>query len=302
MLFIFSLNGFSHQLKEAGADKLKGWLTKATSNRVKGFLTGLTITAVIQSSSAMSSIVVALIDSEVLIFSQSLPVLIGANVGSTFTAWLVAFKIQNLGAILIVVGSLVSIIPLHIKLAGKSIFYLGLILFSLELLGANLEVLSKADNLKNYLIYADNLIIGMAVGALLTAVLQSSSVVTGLVIMLSQQDVITLYAAIAVIIGSNLGTTSTALIVSLKLSSTARKAAQANFWFNLIGIVLFIPFLSLFVRYISQLSLELSYQIAVAHLIFNLTTAILVLIFYDFFLYRLVPDMKTTEIEMDSRD
>ncbi|MFY7787165.1 MAG: Na/Pi symporter, partial [Thermoflexibacteraceae bacterium] len=180
VLFLFSLKGFSKELQAVGADTLNHWLGHITQNRLRGFLFGALITAVIQSSSAVSSITVALVDAQVITFFNSLSVLIGANVGTTFTAWLVAFKLDNLGSILIVAGTLMSAIPYRVNLAGKSIFYLGLILFSLQLISTTLKPMSQHEGFLYALSLADNIFIGILLGTLVTAVLQSSSVVTGL--------------------------------------------------------------------------------------------------------------------------
>lgn len=278
-LFLFSLKGFSNELKELGAEKLNKWLSKVTENRFKGFLIGALITAIIQSSSAVSSITVALVDAGVMTFYKSLSLLIGANVGTTFTAWLVAFKIDNLGSILIVFGTLISAIPTKINLAGKSIFYLGLILFSLQQISATLSPLSHDENLLYWLSLSDNIFIGILVGALITAILQSSSVVTGLIIILAQQNLLSLDGAVAIVVGANIGTSSTALIASIKFEAAAKRAARANAFFNILGVLLFLPFLKYFASLIIQIQVDLPYQIAITHLFFNLAVAIIFLVF-----------------------
>ncbi len=277
MIFLFSLRGFSKELKDLGAEKLQLWLGRITKNRFKGFLMGALITAIIQSSSAVSSIIVALVDAGVISFYNSLGILIGSNVGTTFTAWLVAFKLDNLGSYLIVLGTLVSFVPYRIHLAGKSIFYLGLILFSLQQISLAITPLNENTLFIQWLSYSDHILIGVVAGAIITAILQSSSVVTGLIIILAYQNLISLQGAIAVVIGTNLGTTTTALLASINFTSTAKKTARANAFFNTIGVLLFLPILPLFTRFISHLSIALPYQIATAHLIFNLVVAILFL-------------------------
>lgn len=295
VLFLFSLQGFSKELQEVGSDKLKSWLSRVTQNKYKGFVVGVFTTAIIQSSSAVSSIVVALIDSGIITFSNSIGVLIGTNVGTTFTAWLVAFKIKNLGSILIVVGTLLSAIPHRMRLIGKSVFYLGLILFALDLINLTLSPLKEAPIFVEILSYSDVLLLGLLAGAIVTALVQSSSVVTGLVIILASQGLIGLLGAITVLLGSNIGTTSTALLASLKMSIHARKAAKANFYFNLIGVLLFLPFLHPFKNLVFQISLPLTYQIAIAHLLFNTIIALLFLFFSKWFL-KLFPEEKTQKI------
>ncbi len=240
-LFLFSLRGFSKELQQAGAGWLEFWLGKVTRRPIGGFLLGAIATAIIQSSSAVTSIVVALVESKVFSFSASLAVLLGANIGTTVTAWLVTFKITHLGSILIVIGTILGFLPLRIHLAGKSIFYLGLVLFSLTLINNALVPLQQNDTWVNLLRFSDNPFIGVLSGILITAVLQSSSVVSGLVIILTAQGLLPIEGAIAVIMGANLGTTSTALIASLKMGTMAKNTARANLIFNFFGLVVFFP-------------------------------------------------------------
>lgn len=278
VLFLFSLKAFSKEIQDIGSDYIKKWLSRITTNRFKGFLVGVFATALIQSSSAVSAIVVALIDASVIPFYNSLGVLLGINVGTTFTAWLVAFKIENLGSILIVLGTLISLVPNKINLFGKSIFYLGLILFTLQLINQALKPFNNDPIFIDILSYADHLAIGLLAGAILTAILQSSSVVVGLIIILASQGLVGLEGAIAVLLGSNLGTTSTAIIAAIKMSENAKKAAKANLYFNFIGVIVFLPFVKPFTYLINRLDFDLTYQIATAHLIFNFIVAFIFLL------------------------
>jgi phosphate:Na+ symporter len=276
-LFLFSLKGFSKELQKLGSERLQRWLTKVTSNRFSAFFLGAVLTAVIQSSSVVTSITVALVDAGVIGFFNSLGVLIGANVGTSFTAWLVAFKLSNLGSWFLVIGMGISLLPHRLHLVGKSVFYLGLILFSLQLINESLEPLSHTPEFLKWLSHADTLYIGILGGMLVTALLQSSSVTTGLTIILAGQGVLELPGAIAIVIGSNLGTTSTAMLASISLSKWAKNVAFANLLLNLFGLIVFLPLVGLFTRFIESLDLGIMYQIAVAHLLFNLTLALVAL-------------------------
>lgn len=273
-LFIFSLNGFSKQLRKLGAEKLNRWLTKVTKNKYSGFLLGASLTAIIQSSSAVTSITVALVDSGVISFQNSLAVLIGSNLGTTFTAWLVTFKLDNLGPILLILGTIIGLLPYRIHLAGKSIFYLGLILFSLHLISATLEPLKTSEELNEWMKHASTPLIGVLLGLFTTVLVQSSSVTTGLAIILAGQGLINLEAAIAIVVGCNLGTTSTAFLASLSMQRAAKMTALANFIFNLSGLILFLPFLGLFTSGIALMAVDITYKVAFAHLFFNIIVAI----------------------------
>jgi phosphate:Na+ symporter len=273
-LFIFSLNGFSKQLRKLGAEKLNKWLTKVTKNKVSGFFLGAGLTALVQSSSAVTSITVALVDSGIISFQNSLSVLIGSNLGTTFTAWLVTFKLDNLGPILLILGTIIGLLPYRIHLAGKSIFYLGLILFSLHLISETLEPVKSSEELNEWMKYASTPIIGVLLGLFTTVLVQSSSVTTGLAIILAGQGLINLEAAIAIVVGCNLGTTSTAFLASFGMKRAAKMTAMANFIFNFLGLILFLPFLSLFTSAISLMTMDITYKVAFAHLLFNIIVAI----------------------------
>lgn len=274
-LFLFSLKGFAKELQHAGADWLENWLGKVTKRPFGGLLLGAIATAIIQSSSAVTSIVVALVESRVFSFSASLAVLLGANIGTTFTAWLVTFKISNLGSILLVLGTILGFLPWRIHLAGKSIFYLGLVLFSLTLINDALVPLQQNDAWVKLLRNSDHALIGVFAGTIITAILQSSSVVSGLVIILTGQGLLPVEGAIAVIMGANLGTTSTALIASLKMGTMAKNTARANLIFNLFGLIICFPFIGFLKTFILSLDMADTYRVATAHLIFNIVVAVI---------------------------
>lgn len=276
-LFIFSLKGFSKELQQLGADRLKKWLSRITANRMFGFLLGALLTALIQSSSAVTSITVGLVDSGIISFFNSLSVLVGANLGTTFTAWLVAFKLDNLGSILLVVAMVVSFIPGKVNLVGKSFFYLGLLLFSLQQINIVLKPLSNNADVIKWMAKADFIPVGVLAGIIVTAVLQSSSVTTGLSIVLVSQGVLSVQGAIAVVVGCNLGTTTTAVIASLSLSKTAKSVAVANVLLNLMGLLVFLPFIKPLTNFIQGLESATTYQVATAHLVFNLIVAAIAL-------------------------
>src|SRR5690554_100020 len=155
-LFVYGLQSFSHEIENFGVEKLQKWVGKVTAIPMGGFLLGGLITAVVQSSTMVSSLAVSLVSSGVLSFKESLLILLGTNVGTTATGWIVTFQSHLLGPIFIVLGTLISMVPTRIATLGKSIFYFGFIFFSLsfiseamEPLRANpmlIEILSRASN------------------------------------------------------------------------------------------------------------------------------------------------------------
>jgi phosphate:Na+ symporter len=291
ILFLFSLQGFSSEIKAAGADKLQDWIGRMTKNRWSGFLLGIVFTGFVQSSSAVSGMAVALVDAGVLSLRSSLAVLLGANVGTTLTAWMVTFKITGIGPLFIVLGYVSSLIPKY-KIIGKSVFYLGFIFFSLDLISQALKPISEDPELVLFLQSTANVPIAIFAGMLVTAVVQSSSVTTGIVVLMVQQKILDEELAIAIAIGANIGTTSTALIASIQMERQAKLTAISNFIFNFTGVILILPFFYPFVRLAISLSEHPSYSVAYAHLILNLMNALLFLIFlkpFETLLLKILP-------------
>ena len=152
VLFIYGLQGFSRELQTVGGLALRSWLGRVTASRWLGFAVGALATAVVQSSSAITSLTAALVDASVISFRASLGVLLGSNVGTTATAWLVSLKLTAIGPFFIVLGTLMSVLPKRISIAGKAVFYFGLIFFALDLISGELMPLrEKKASLNGFL-------------------------------------------------------------------------------------------------------------------------------------------------------
>ncbi|PJR03148.1 Na/Pi cotransporter family protein [Avrilella dinanensis] len=266
-------------MENFGVERLQKWIGKITKIPLGGFLLGGIITAVVQSSTMVSSLTVSLVSSGVLSFKDSLLILLGTNVGTTATGWIVTFQSNLLGPIFIVLGTLISMIPTRIATLGKSIFYFGFIFFSLTFISQAMEPLRNDPLLVEILSKASNPLLGILYGIVITVIIQSSSVVVGLVIVLISQGVITLDSAIPIVVGANIGTTSTALLVSFKLSPLSRLTALSASTFNLIGVLLLLPFLSTLERFVESITSNPTVQVALAFTISNTLTSIFFLIF-----------------------
>ncbi len=273
VLFLFGLQSFSAELQTLGRDALRSWMAAATRFRLLGFAMGAAFTALVQSSSAVSAIAVALVDARVLSLGGSLAVFLGANVGTTATAWLVSAKVTGLGAIAIIVGTLLSILPRTSRVVGKSIFYFGLILFSLDLISTALDPVKSDPALTKWLALAATPWLGLLAGAVAAMLVQSSSVVSGLVVLLVQAGVLDLTGAVAIVVGANAGTTVTALIASIPLGTTAKRTALANLAFNGLGVLAFAPFIRPYAAWVGAQATSLDIAVALAHLLFNLAIA-----------------------------
>jgi Na/Pi-cotransporter len=277
LLFLYGLEHFSAELQRLGQDHLRRGLNTITTHRLGGFALGAVATAIIQSSSAVTSLVVALVNSGTLTFAGSLAVLLGANVGTTATAWLVSFKLTSMGPVLIVLGGLLTRLPWRIRMMGRAIFYFGFIFFSLDLVSQSIRPIQNEPWLIEWLAMASTPWMGVLVGAAVTVLLQSSSVVTGLAIVLVQQGALPPEAAIAMVVGANAGSTTTALVASIPMGTIARQTAWLNAAFNFSGVVLMLPWLGYYAAMVLAWQPDAGQAVAWAHLGFNVGIAVLFL-------------------------
>jgi len=280
VLLLYGLQAFSQEIQTVGGARLTKWLGRLTESRWRALLLGAVATAIVQSSSATTALTVALVDAGTMSFRSSLGVLLGANIGTTSTAWLLSLKLTSIGPFFIVFGTVLSALPTRFKILGKAAFYFGFIFFSLDVIGVALRPLAQDPVFAEILSNSRTPIMGVLAGILLTALVQSSSITTGLCILLVQQDILPAVAAIPIVIGANVGTTATALLASIKMHKAAQRVAVANFSFNAFGVLLFLPFLGTFADWIVEFGGGPSLAVAWAQLIFNvvMTAAILMLL------------------------
>src|SRR5262249_10314985 len=158
-------------------------------------------------------------------FRSSLGIVLGANIGTTSTAWLVSMRLTEIGPLFIVLGTVLSILPSRIQMIGKAAFYFGFIFFGLDLVSGTLKPLAQSPRFEDLLRRADMPLMGVLAGIVLTALVQSSTIVTGLCIVMVQQDVLTAHAAIPIVIGTNIGTTLKGLLITVGMKGTARRVA-----------------------------------------------------------------------------
>ena len=297
ILFVFGLENFSSEIQQVSGERFRKFLAKATSIPLIGLLIGALVTAVIQSSSATSVIAVSLVNAGVLSFKNSVSIIFGANVGTTVTAQLVAFKLTAFAPALIVLGFLLTLVRSRLAIFGKSIFYIGFVFFSLNLISSALQPLQQAPEFADYLSKPHNPFVAILVGCVFTAIVQSSSVTTGLVIILAQQGMISLENAVPILMGANIGTTATVMVTIFKMDLAAKKTAMSHLLFNVCGVLLFLPAFLLFGDRLNQLQSDPAIALANIHLVFNLATALVFLVFLNPFT-RLI-DLMLGEGKMD---
>ena len=270
VLFLYGLQAFTREIQAVGGDTLKNKLGRLTRDPVRGVLLGAIATAIVQSSSAVVALAISLVDSGILTFRSSLGVVLGANIGTTSTAWLVSMRLTDIGPLFIVLGTVLSILPTRIQMIGKAAFYFGFIFFGLDLVSGTLKPLAQSAAFEDLIRRADMPLMGVLVGVVLTAVVQSSTIVTGLCIVMVQQDVLTAHTAIPIVIGTNIGTTLKGLLITIGMKGTARRVAIANICFNALGVLLLLPFLHPFSAGMADLSNDPGKSVAWAQFLFNL--------------------------------
>lgn len=284
-LFVYGLQSFSKEIQSIGIDKIKKWINKVTALPLGGFGVGAIVTGIIQSSTMVSSLTVSLVNAGAITFRDSLLILLGTNIGNTSTAWIVSYQSVYFGPFFIVIGTIISMIPNKIAVAGKSIFYFGFIFFSLSFVSIAMTPIKDDPLLIDILSRATNPILGIFYGIVVTVVIQSSSVVVGLVIVLVSQGVIGLDAAIPIVVGANIGTTSTAMLLSIKMNAVSKLTAFSASMFNIVGVIVMLPFFGLLEYVASQATDIPALQVATAFTISNSFTSF-------FFLVFLTPTMK----------
>lgn len=293
-LFLYGMDVMSSGLKHAAGDSLKSILANLTTNRVKGLFTGMGVTAVIQSSSVTTVLVVGFISAGFMSLQQAVGVIMGANIGTTVTAQIVAFKVTHAAMAMVAVGFLIQFNARTeaYKQYGNILFGLGLVFLGMNLMGDAMAPLRTNAAYINFLSHTDNVVIAIISAAAFTALIQSSSATTGIIIVLAGQGIITLNAGVALAMGAHIGTCVTALLASIGKSRDAMLAAIIHILFNVLGVLIWLPFISVLeqaaisvspvyadMEGMARASLELPRQIANANTMFTVVNALIMLPF-----------------------
>jgi phosphate:Na+ symporter len=292
ILFLYGIEHFSREIQRVAGERFRSILVKLTKRPVGGAVLGALVTAIIQSSTATTVIAVGLVNAGTISFVQSLGIMFGANVGTTITAQLIAFKLTGFAPFFILAGFLISIFGGRYKFIGKPLFYFGLVFFSLGLISDAVEPYKSDPELLALFSQFSNVFLAILAGIIAVIILQSSSVVTGIVVLLAGTGLLTLPQSIPIILGANIGTTATSLLAASRMDLYAKRTAAAHFLFNVGGVLLFLPILGPFATFVGDIGGTTAHQVANAHLIFNLTCAIIFLLALQPFkaiVERLVP-------------
>lgn len=290
-LFLYGMNSMSDALQKAAGEKMKRILEVLTKNPVMGALAGALVTAVLQSSSATTVMVIGFVSAGLMSLPQGISVIFGANIGTTMTAQLMAFKISDYIYPIIFIGFMVSFLSKREKVTeiGKVIFSFGLLFEGIEIMGSVMKPLASSPVFIDLMGKVSDIpVLGVVLGAVMTLVVQSSSATIAVLQNFASQpaadgvtSVIGLSGAIPILLGDNIGTTITALLASIGQSKNAKRTAVAHSVFNITGSAVFllvIPVFSKLVQYISPKGNEvdvISRQIANAHTTFNVTCTLI---------------------------
>ena len=307
-LLMYGVDKMGTGLQKASGNLIKKMISFFTNNVFSSFLSGVFLTALVQSSTAITVLTVGFVNAGLMKLPQAIGIIYGANIGTTITAQLMAlsfnFKLTELALPVIGVGFAITIFSKNkaIKHAGDALMGFGLMFLGLGILNSGIPFMKENETLRYFFeFYASNPIIGILMGMFATAMVHSSAATVGLVMILGQAGLIDLQTAICILLGDNIGTTITAQLASLNGNINARRTAWAHTIFNLTGVVLvsiILPFFVNFVEFVSSYMTPnggLEAQIANSHTLFNLLFAILFLSINKYFVKFLETVIKGKE-------
>jgi len=288
-LFLYGMKVMGDGLQNLSGDKMKAVFEKITSNPILGVLTGAFVTAVIQSSSATTVMVVGFVNAGLMNLLQATAVIMGANIGTTVTGFLITLKISKLIPIFLGIGAFLTLFGKKdkTKQIGHIILGFGVLFLGMDYMKNAMSPLKESPMFTEFIATLDgNVFLGVLTGLAMTAVVQSSSATTGILIGLASTGAIELSLAVPVLLGCNIGTCVTALISSIGTNKTAKKAAVIHLIFNVAGAIIFLPLVNALVWAVSLIHVTgtnveiVQRQIAYAHIIFNVMNTVLLLPFY----------------------
>ncbi|MDX1607732.1 MAG: Na/Pi cotransporter family protein [Candidatus Spechtbacterales bacterium] len=294
VIFLYGMGEMEYSMKAVAGNKMRSALKTLTNHPIKGAGAGLVTTAVIQSSSVTTVMLISFVSAGLLSFARTIPPIIGANIGTTVTAQIVSFNIGILIPILLLTGfgAMKLFKSRQKQRAGRIFLGLGFLLWGMDIMKNAMEPLRDFQPFIDLMLHMDNVVLAILIAAVFTALVQSSSATIGIIIVFASQGLISLEAGIALILGANLGTTITAVLASIGKSRGAIRVAAAHVLIKFFGILLFIGFIPQFahaVELVTQttntwfnfhsVSSGLAREVANAHTLFSFTLAILLLPF-----------------------
>ncbi|MDM5332257.1 Na/Pi cotransporter family protein [Ureibacillus composti] len=303
-LFLFAIKYMGEGLQKAAGDRLRDILDKFTTNPLMGVLVGIVVTVLIQSSSGTTVITVGLVSAGFMTLRQAIGVIMGANIGTTVTAFIIGFDVGIYSYPILAVGAILLFFfkKSSIQNLGQILFGLAGLFLGLEMMGNGMKPLHNLESFIDLTVrLSEHPILGVMIGTVMTVIVQSSSATVGILQGLYAESIVSLDGAIPILFGENIGTTITALLASIGASVAARRAAASHVLFNVVGTIIFMILLPLFTNYVvwiaSVLNLEPKMQLAFAHGTFNVINTIIQLPFIGLIAYvvtKIVPGEDAT--------
>ena len=296
-LFLYGMKLMSDGLENIAGEKLESILEKITSNKIMGVLVGTIVTAIIQSSSAITVMVVSFVNAGLMTLGQATGVILGSNIGTTITAQMVSLKLEVIAPIFIGIGAIVIVVTKNKRVKDLAYIALGfgVLFMGMGLMSSSLKPVSELAIFNKFiLLVGKNSILGVLIGILITAILQSSSATTGILVALAVSGNLDMSVAFPIILGCNIGTCITAILAGLTANRIAKKAALLHLFFNIFGTILFLPFSDKVVMIVQYLTPDnVARQVANAHTIFNVVITIFILPISKYFVKlvnKILPD------------
>lgn len=313
-IFLFGINMMGDSLKAIAGDRLKVFIEKTTNTPIKGILVGMLVTALIQSSSGTTALTVGLVRAGLLSFPQAVGIIMGANIGTTITSFIVGLNIEKYALIFVAIGAFILFFCKKDKIKdfGSIILGFGMLFFGLQLMGDSLDAILGAYQEQTaafFEVLATNPILGLFIGGVFTAGMQSSSATISILQTLYSQGAIVLIGALPILIGCNIGTTVTAFFACLGGGTQAKRTAMVHALFNVIGALMFMILLypyALVVGWFESTFLQGLFNngnppamtIAIAHMIFNFVTTFILFFFIKQMVWlatKVIKEKETTE-------
>ena len=305
-IFLYAIKMISESLQLLAGSSLQNLIGMLTKTPVLGVIVGAVVTVLIQSSSATTVMTVSFVDAGLMTLKQAIGVIMGANVGTTITGQIIAFKLKDYVYLFIIAGVILSMFGTNnrYKYLGNGLLGFGLLFVGMQTMESAMEVLRTRSDI--FLAFKENPFMGLLAGTVLTVLVQSSSATVGLTIVLGTQGLLPLEAAIPIILGDNVGTTITAVLASIGTKRTAQQACLAHVLFNVIGVLIFFPLIPYLVGLIEYSADTIGHQIANAHTFFNVLNVFIFLPFVSLFavlIRKIIPDNpKDKDREIDFLD
>ncbi|MEH0021834.1 MAG: Na/Pi cotransporter family protein [Desulfobacter sp.] len=310
-LFLYGMDKMSTGMKSTAGNKMRSILSSLTQNRVVALVVGAFVTMIIQSSSATTVMLVSFVQAGLLSLTQSLGVILGADIGTTVTAQMIAFKLTDYALLMLAAGFLVKTLAKTEKIqsVGDIVLGFGILFFGMKLMSDVMTPLRTYPPFIALMQDMEHPLAGLAAGAVFTALVQSSSATTGVLIVLAQENLITLEAGIPIIFGANIGTCVTAILAGINATREARRVALAHVLFKLAGVGLFIFWVPWFAEMVQRFGTLFgtgtARNLANAHTLLNVSLGLVFLPFTPLFarlIYRLYPDRETeTQRDMQTK-